>query len=243
MRDEARDQRGSMPAHVAIIMDGNGRWAERRGMSRLNGHRKGAEVVREVVRACPELGLRHLTLFAFSTENWKRPAREVLGLMALFRRYIRAEADELASKGVRVRFIGERGRLHPSLQKLMAALETRTAGNDELVLTIALNYGGRDELARAARALARRVAAGEIEADAVTGDSLAAELDTCGLPDPDLVIRTSGEMRISNFLLWQAAYAEYAFIDALWPDFGAPEFERVLAEFAKRERRFGAVTA
>ncbi|WP_239031777.1 polyprenyl diphosphate synthase [Paroceanicella profunda] len=232
-----------MPAHVAIIMDGNGRWAESRGLSRLNGHRKGAEVVREVVRACPDLGLTHLTLFAFSTENWKRPVREVLGLMALFRRYIRAEADELATKGVQVRFIGERSRLHPSLQKLMAGLEARTAGNDQLVLTIAINYGGRDELTRAARALAQRVASGALAADAVTADVFADALDTTGLPDPDLVIRTSGEMRISNFLLWQAAYSEYAFVDVQWPDFSVPEFARVLHEFTKRERRFGAVTA
>ncbi|HEU0220729.1 MAG TPA: polyprenyl diphosphate synthase [Paracoccaceae bacterium] len=243
MRDEARALPGDMLAHVAIIMDGNGRWAARRGLPRLQGHRRGADTVREIVEACPEHGVRYLTLFAFSTENWKRPREEVSGLMAMFRRYMRKEAAELIARGVRVRFIGERGRLAPSMQEMMASLEERTLSNDKLHLTIAINYGGRDEMARAARRLAEEVARGEVKPEAVSERVLARFLDTDGLPDPDLVIRTSGETRISNFLLWQAAYAEFAFVDDCWPDFNALRFGEVLADFALRERRFGAVSA
>ncbi|RMH41088.1 MAG: di-trans,poly-cis-decaprenylcistransferase [Alphaproteobacteria bacterium] len=231
------------PQHVAIIMDGNGRWAQLRGRPRLFGHQAGARRVREIVRACPDLGVRYLTIFAFSTENWKRTQTEVAGLMRLFRRYIEKEARDLLESGVRVRFIGDRVRLEPRLVALMDFLEELTAENDRVHLTIALNYGGRDEVTRAARRLAHEVAAGRIDPDEVTAETLARFLDTCLLPDPDLVIRTSGEARISNFLLWQSAYAEYEFVDTLWPDFTAEEFAEIIARFGERERRFGGVKA
>ncbi len=229
------------PRHVAIIMDGNGRWAQGQGKPRLYGHHAGARRVREIVEACPDLGVKYLTIFAFSTENWKRTQAEVSGLMTLFRRYIQSEARELRDKGVRVRFIGDRIRLDKKLVRMMDELETMTACNDELHLTVALNYGGRDEVARATQRLAREVAAGRLDPEKVDAETLARFLDTCVLPDPDLVIRTSGEARISNFLLWQSAYSEYEFVDTLWPDFSADHFARVLAGFGRRERRFGAV--
>ncbi len=233
----------SGPHHVAIIMDGNGRWAQARGKPRLFGHHAGARRVKEIVRACPDHGVKYLTIFAFSTENWKRTQSEVAGLMKLFRRYIRNEANDLLAEGVRVRFIGDRVRLDPKLSRLMDELELLTSANEKVNLTIALNYGGRDEVARATQRLAREVAAGRLDAETVDEVTLARFLDTCFLPDPDLVIRTSGEARISNFLLWQSAYAEYDFIDTLWPDFSAAEFARVLGCYGSRERRFGAVPA
>jgi len=229
------------PDHVAIIMDGNGRWAQSRGRPRLFGHQAGAKRVREIVRACPDLGIRYLTIFAFSTENWKRTQAEVAGLMALFRRYIMKEAQALLAQGVRVRFIGDRVRLEPKLVKLMDEIEILTEANDRVHLTIALNYGGRDEVARATRRLAHEVAAGRLDPDDVDEVTLARFLDTCLLPDPDLVIRTSGEARISNFLLWQSAYAEYEFTSILWPDFSAECFAEIVARYAARDRRFGAV--
>ena len=231
------------PAHVAIIMDGNGRWAQQRGRPRLFGHHAGARRVREILKACPELGVKYLTLFAFSTENWKRTQTEVAGLMGLFRKYLEREADELFRSGVCVRFIGDRIRLDPKLVTLMDDLELRTAGNDRVHLTVALNYGGRDEVTRAAKRLAYEIEQGRLTHQDVDAETLAGFLDTHVLPDPDLVIRTSGEARISNFLLWQSAYAEYEFVDTLWPDFTAAEFARVLGQFGKRERRFGAVRA
>ena len=231
------------PAHVAIIMDGNGRWAQMRGRPRLVGHHAGAKRVKEIVRACPDLGVKYLTIFAFSTENWKRTQSEVAGLMSLFKRYIRREAQALFEEGVRVRFIGDRVKLEPKLVELMDNLELLTAQNDNVHLTIALNYGGRDEVARATRRLAHDVAAGNLAPKDVTDETFTRYLDTCFLPDPDLVIRTSGEARISNFLLWQSAYAEYEFIETLWPDFTKDEFDRVLSRFGRRERRFGAVLA
>lgn len=229
------------PDHVAIIMDGNGRWAQKRGKPRLFGHHAGAKRVREIVEACPDLGVKYVTIFAFSTENWKRTQSEVAGLMSLFRRYIQKEARSLFEEGVRVRFIGDRDRLDKKLINLMHELESLTESNDRVHLTIALNYGGRDEVARATRRLAQDVAAGTLDADSVDEQTLTNYLDTCVLPDPDLVIRTSGEARISNFLLWQSAYAEYEFIDTLWPDFSAEIFAEVVDRFAGRERRFGAV--
>lgn len=229
------------PEHVAIIMDGNGRWAQKRGQPRLFGHHAGAKRVRQIVEACPDLGVKYLTIFAFSTENWKRTQTEVSGLMSLFRRYIKKEARALRDEGVRVRFIGDRLRLDKKLQKLMDELEELTSGNDRVHLTIALNYGGRDEVARAVKQLAQDAAAGRIDADDVDEQTLTRYLDTCVLPDPDLVIRTSGEARISNFLLWQSAYAEYEFIDTLWPDFDAALFGRIIGRFGGRDRRFGAV--
>jgi len=229
------------PSHVAIIMDGNGRWAQSRGRPRLYGHHAGARRVREIVQSCPDLGVKYLTIFAFSTENWKRTQTEVSGLMSLFRRYIQREARALFQEGVRVRFIGDRIKLDAKLVALMDELELLTAGNDRVHLTIALNYGGRDEVARATKRLAREVAAGRLDPERVDAETLAKFLDTYVLPDPDLVIRTSGEARISNFLLWQSAYAEYEFIDTLWPDFDTAIFARILAGFSKRDRRFGAV--
>jgi undecaprenyl diphosphate synthase len=229
--------------HVAIIMDGNGRWATNRGWPRLVGHRKGAERVKEIVRVAPDLGIRWLTIYAFSTENWKRSTEEVLGLMAIFARYIQREADRLAAEGVRMRFIGDRTKLAPKLQSLMAGIEARTAGLSRLNLTVAINYGGRDEIARAVRRIAHEVADGHLDADDVTEAAIAARLDTGGLPDPDLVIRTSGETRTSNFLPWQASYAEYEFTPTLWPDFSPDELASILARFGNRDRRFGGVRA
>ncbi len=229
------------PSHVAIIMDGNGRWATSRGKPRLFGHHAGAKRVREIVEACPEVGVKYLTIFAFSTENWKRTQSEVAGLMSLFRRYITAEAKALNKKGVCVRFIGDRVRLDPKLVKLMDDLEELTADNTSVNLTIALNYGGRDEVARAIKRVAQDAASGVIDADSVDESTLTRYLDTRVLPDPDLVIRTSGEARISNFLLWQSAYSEYEFIDTLWPDFTAEIFADIIENYGGRERRFGAV--
>ncbi len=231
------------PAHVAIIMDGNGRWARQRGKPRLFGHHAGARRVREIVRSCPDLGVKYLTIFAFSTENWRRTQTEVAGLMSLFRRYITREAQALFRENVRVRFIGDRIKLDDKLVALMDELELLTAGNDGTHLTIALNYGGRDEVARATKRLARVVKAGRVDPETVDGETLAHYLDTYFLPDPDLVIRTSGEARISNFLLWQSAYAEYEFIDTLWPDFSEEIFARIVTGFGRRERRYGAVLA
>jgi len=231
------------PAHVAVIMDGNGRWAQKRGRPRLFGHHAGARRVREILSACPDLGVKYLTIFAFSTENWKRTQTEVSGLMSLFRRYLEREANELFESGVCVRFIGDRIRLDDKLVALMDELELRTAGNDRVHLTVALNYGGRDEVTRAAKRLAFEIEQGRLTHEEVDAETLARFLDTHVLPDPDLVIRTSGEARISNFLLWQSAYAEYEFVDTLWPDFTAEEFARILQGYGNRERRFGAVRA
>jgi undecaprenyl diphosphate synthase len=230
------------PRHVAIIMDGNGRWAQTRGRVRLFGHHEGARRVKDIVRACPDLGVDYLTIFAFSTENWKRTQSEVAGLMKLFKRYIRREAASLFEENVRVRFIGDRVRLDEKLVDLMDGLELMTAGNDGTNLTIALNYGGRDEVTPAAtKRMAHDVQPPESSTRRHRRRDPPRYLDTYVLPDPDLVIRTSGEARISNFLLWQSAYAEYEFIDTLWPDFTPTEFARVLDRFGSRERRFGAV--
>jgi len=229
--------------HIAIIMDGNGRWAQSRGRPRLFGHHAGAKRVREIVEACPDLGVKYLTIFAFSTENWKRTQVEVAGLMGLFRRYIAKEARALKDEGVRVRFIGDRVRLDDKLVGLMDELELLTSDNDKVHLTIALNYGGRDEVSRATKRLAQDVAAGRLDPEKVDEETLPKYLDTYVLPDPDLVIRTSGEARISNFLLWQSAYAEYEFIDTLWPDFSPEIFAGLVKNYGRRERRFGGVIA
>ncbi|MCK0151143.1 polyprenyl diphosphate synthase [Marivita sp. S6314] len=236
-------QSGDGPRHVAIIMDGNGRWATQRGRPRLFGHQAGARRVREIVEACPDLGVDYLTVFAFSTENWKRTQSEVAGLMSLFRRYITREAKALKANDVCVRFIGDRVRLDAKLVSMMDELEALTANCRSVNLTIAINYGGRDEVARATKRLARDVALGKLDPEAVDEETLPKYLDTCVLPDPDLVIRTSGEARISNFLLWQSAYAEYEFVDTLWPDFSAEEFRKTVGGFGTRDRRYGAVRA
>jgi len=236
-------EKSTGPRHIAIIMDGNGRWAQSRGRPRLFGHHAGAKRVREIVEACPDLGVKYLTIFAFSTENWKRTQVEVAGLMGLFRRYIAKEARALKDEGVRVRFIGDRVRLDDKLVGLMDELELLTSDNDKVHLTIALNYGGRDEVSRATKRLAQDVAAGRLDPKKVDEETLPKYLDTYVLPDPDLVIRTSGEARISNFLLWQSAYAEYEFIDTLWPDFSPEIFAGLVQNYGRRERRFGGVIA
>ena len=227
--------------HVAVIMDGNGRWAQQRGRPRLLGHHAGARRIREILESCPRLGVKYLTIFAFSTENWKRTQEEVAGLMSLFRKYILREAKNLKKNGVRVRFIGDRLRLENSLVELMDNLEMMTIDNDFVHLTIAINYGGRDEVARAAQRLAYDVKAGRLSPKDINEETLPKYLDTHVLPDPDLLIRTSGEARISNFLLWQTAYSEYDFVDTLWPDFTSQMFENALQRYAQRTRRFGEV--
>ena len=229
------------PRHVAIIMDGNGRWAQARNRPRLFGHHAGARRVREIVEACPENGVKYLTIFAFSTENWKRTQIEVAGLMSLFRRYIFKEMKDFVKRNVRVRFIGDRVRLDEKLRALMDEAEELTSHCTGTNLTIALNYGARDEVARATKRLARDVAAGKLSPEDVDEETLPKYLDTRVLPDPDLVIRTSGEARISNFLLWQSAYAEYEFVDTLWPDFTAEEFHKLVSAYGGRERRYGGV--
>jgi len=227
--------------HVAMIMDGNGRWATQRGWPRLVGHRKGAERVEEIVRCAPDLGIKWLTIYAFSTENWKRSNKEILGLMSIFARYIERKAKSLAAESVRMRFIGDRTRLDARLQRLMAGIEESTAQYSRLNLTVALNYGGRNELTRALRAITLDVAEGRLDPSGVTEAVVSQRLDTCDLPDPDLVIRTSGESRTSNFLPWQAAYAEFEFTQTLWPDFTADELALIVKRFNNRERRFGGV--
>ncbi|MCL1628493.1 MULTISPECIES: polyprenyl diphosphate synthase [Roseinatronobacter] len=239
--DDSEDPAMQNRLHVAVIMDGNGRWAQNRSWPRLVGHRKGAERVRELVDACPAIGIRYLTLYAFSTENWKRSTEEVLGLMSLFGRYIKREAGRMNREGVRMRIIGDRKRLDPKLQALFDWVEKDTAKNDRVHLTVAINYGGRDEITRAVRAAARDVAAGQLDPATITDQNFAQYLDTSELPDPDLVVRTSGETRVSNYLLWQAAYSEYVFTPTLWPDFTPQAMADILHEYGLRERRFGGV--
>ena len=229
------------PHHVAIIMDGNGRWAKARGLPRVAGHRRGADAVRRVVRGAGELGIPVLTLFAFSTENWTRPADEVNDLMGLLRHYLRNELEELHKNGARLRVIGNRAGLAPDIVRDIAEAENMTRANGRIDVNICINYGARDEILQATRNLARRVAAGELAAEDIDETRFEQELLTAGVPDPDLLIRTSGEQRISNFLLWQCAYAELVFVDTLWPDFGKEHLERAIAEFRRRERRYGGV--
>jgi len=229
------------PHHVAIIMDGNGRWAKARGLPRVAGHRRGAAAVRRVIRGAAELGIPVLTLFAFSTENWTRPAEEVSDLMGLLRQYLRDELEELHQNGARLRVIGDRARLSEDIVRDIGDAEARTRGNTRIDVNICINYGARDEILRAARSLACLVATGQLTADQIDERRFEGELLTAGLRDPDLLIRTSGEQRISNFLLWQCAYAELVFVDTLWPDFGKEHLERAIAEFRRRERRYGGV--
>ena len=227
--------------HVAIIMDGNGRWAKKRLLPRIAGHRAGVEAVRRVSRAAREMGLECLTLYAFSSENWKRPASEVADLMGLLRHFIKADLDEFHANGVRLRIIGNYKVLEPSLVALIDEAVARTAGNSGPIIAIALNYGAQDEMVRAVQAMAQRVAAGEIAADAIGVGDIDAALDTADLPPLDLLIRTSGEQRLSNFMLWQAAYAELYFTDMLWPDFDAQALAQALDAFRLRDRRFGGL--
>ncbi len=230
-----------VPRHVAIIMDGNGRWAKKRFLPRIAGHRKGIEAAKTVVKAATALGIDVLTLYAFSTENWSRPAEEVSDLMGLLRRFIRDDIAELAENGVRLQLIGDWRALSPDLVKLIDDALIKTAGNGKLTLVIALNYGSQAEIAKAARSLAKQVRSGDITAEAITPEAITRALETADLPPPDLLIRTSGEQRLSNFLLWQAAYAELLFVETLWPDFGKAELNAAIDVFAARERRFGGL--
>ncbi|MBS0638538.1 MAG: isoprenyl transferase [Acetobacteraceae bacterium] len=230
----------SIPAHVAIIMDGNGRWAASRGLPRVAGHREGAQAVRRTVEAAIRNGVGWLTIYAFSSENWRRPASEIVDLTGLLRRYLKSEIKELSENGVRLRIIGDRTRFDEEIQADLARAERETQRNTRLNLTIALSYGARAEIAAAARAVAAAAKAGELDPAKLCEEVFEGFLHTAGTPDPDLVIRTSGEQRLSNFLLWQAAYAELVFLEVLWPDFDEAHFAAALAEFARRDRRFGA---
>jgi undecaprenyl diphosphate synthase len=229
-----------LPQHVAIIMDGNGRWAKSRGLPRIAGHRRGAEAVRRTLTAAGELGIPYLTLFGFSSENWKRPLDEVDDLMGLLRHYLRGEIANLHSNGVRLRVIGDRTRLSPDIVAMIDNAEALTADNGGVNLTVALSYGGRAEIVAATRAIAVAATAGQVAPDDVDEDLIAQHLFTTDLPDPDLLIRTSGEQRLSNFMLWQCAYAELVFTKTLWPDFDRADLEQAVAEYGSRERRYGA---
>lgn len=229
-----------LPRHIGIIMDGNGRWARRKGLPRSAGHSAGAGTFREIARYCNKIGLEYLTVYAFSTENWKRPAEEVENIMNILRRYLK-DAKNFKDENIRVRFIGDLSRLPEDLIRLIRESEEGSADATGMRLFIALNYGGRDEILQAARCLAGRAAAGELEPESITQEDFADCLYTAGIPDPDIIIRPSGELRLSNFLVWQAAYSEFAFLDVLWPDFRPKHLEQVLAEYRKRERRFGGV--
>ena len=230
------------PRHVAIIMDGNGRWARERGLPRTLGHRQGVEAVRRTVRASIDLKIEYLTIFSFSSENGKRPLEEIDDLMGLMKRFIRRDLADLHKAGVRILMIGERQKVDSDLMTLIDEAVEVTANNTVMTLVIAFNYGSRGEIAKAARKLAADVAAGTLRAEDITDERLGAALDTAGIPDPDLLIRTSGEMRLSNFLLWQTAYTEFVFRDTYWPDFDRPVLESAIEEFSARERRFGGLT-
>jgi undecaprenyl diphosphate synthase len=231
-----------LPSHLAIIMDGNGRWATQRGLPRQDGHRQGVEIVRQTVRNAASAGIKCMTLFSFSSENWNRPKAEVSFLMSLLQRFIESDLADLHAQNVRVRVLGRRQDLEPKIIKLIEHAEQLTSDNTSLQLQIAFNYGGREELADAASRLARRAVAGTLDPNSITPEVFGAELLTAGLPDPDLVIRTSGEYRISNFLLWQSAYAEFFFTSTLWPDFTPKDLEAALGAYRHRDRRFGGLS-
>ena len=238
----ARRRLTGAPVHVGVIMDGNGRWAARRGLPRIDGHRRGLEALRETVRAAIEFGLDYLTVYSFSMENWNRPVQEVADLMGLLKGFIHNDLNELHKSGVKVKVIGARDNLKADILALLEEAEDRTKANSRLTLIVAFNYGSRQEIAAAARALAEEVAAGLIKASEIDETLFARHLDTAGIPDPDLIIRTSGEQRLSNFLMWQAAYSEFVFLPMHWPDFDRQAFSAALADFSARERRFGGVT-
>lgn len=235
------DEQQAVPRHIAIIMDGNGRWAQKRGMPRVFGHRQGAETVRRVVEAAADAGVEYLTLFGFSTENWSRPLEEVQELMSLLRYYVRSNVAELHKNGVRLRIIGERERIERDVLDIIEQAETLTANNSRLHLTIAFSYGARQEIVLAMRKLAQDVQAGKLIPEDIDISTVGSSLLTADLPDPDLLVRTSGEQRISNFLLWQIAYAELVFTDTLWPDFGKSDLDDAIRTFQSRDRRFGGV--
>jgi undecaprenyl diphosphate synthase len=232
-----------VPRHVAIIMDGNGRWAASRGLPRVEGHRRGVEALRKTVRAAGELGISILTIFSFSSENWSRPVSEIQDLLSLLRRFIRNDLAELHKSNVKVRVIGERGDLSRDIRSLLEEAEDLTRNNDGLLLIVAFNYGGRQEIARAAKRAAEEVASGRMKVQDITPEFLAQHLDAPDVPDPDVIIRTSGEQRLSNFLLWQSAYSELVFVPTYWPDFDRAALESALAEYGRRERRFGGLIA
>jgi len=240
---EARSDGFETPRHVAIIMDGNGRWAAARGLPRVEGHRRGVEALRKTVRAARELGISYLTIFSFSSENWSRPKSEIMDLLGLLRRFVRNDLADLHKSNVRVRIIGEREGLDHDIRSLLEEAEELTRNNSGLTLVVAFNYGARQEIARAACRLAQEVAAGRMSADAITPDLLTRNLDAPDVPDPDVIIRTSGEQRLSNFLLWQAAYSELVFVPINWPDFDRTALEAAIAEYHRRERRFGGLIA
>ena len=241
--DIAPRPRLRIPMHLGVIMDGNGRWAEARGKRRTEGHIEGVKALRKLVELCINYGVPHLTVFSFSSENWTRPKDEISFIFNLLRRFVASDLQNLIRNNVRVRIIGSRAGLEPSLVRLIDDVEVKTEANTGLVLIVAFNYGGKAEIAEATRRIAGEVAAGRLAPDAITEETIAAALYTAGLPDPDLIIRTSGEQRISNFLLWQAAYAEFVFVDENWPDFGEASFIRVLETFSRRDRRFGGIEA
>ncbi|CAD7046435.1 di-trans,poly-cis-decaprenylcistransferase [Pseudorhizobium endolithicum] len=232
-----------IPQHVAIIMDGNGRWAKQRGLPRTIGHNKGVEAVREAVKAAGETGVKFLTLFAFSSENWSRPESEIEDLLGLLRRFIRRDLADLHRENIRIRIIGEREKLRSDILPLLLEAEETTRGNTAMTLVIAFNYGARDEITRAVGRLARDVQAGLLKPEDINSDAIGSRLDTAGIPDPDLIIRTSGEERLSNFLLWQAAYSELVFLPCYWPDFDRQQFEEALRIYAARDRRFGGLSS
>ncbi len=239
-RDQMRKlDRQELPRHIAIIMDGNGRWAAKRRLPRIFGHRAGAKTVRRIVEACAQLGIKVLTLYAFSSENWSRPSAEVNALMRLLREYLEKEIGELNRNGVRLTTIGRTDVLPPAVKKSLAKTIAATGNNTGLILNLALNYGGRAEIVEACRALGRKIRAGSLRSEDIDEDAFAAVLDTAGLPEPDLLIRTSGELRLSNFLLWQTAYCEFYFTPRLWPDFDRRDLEEAIADYQGRERRFG----
>jgi undecaprenyl diphosphate synthase len=229
------------PRHIALIMDGNGRWAAERGLPRIEGHRRGVEALRRTVRAAGDLGVEILTIYSFSAENWSRPAAEITDLMGLLRRFIRNDLADLHKSNVRVRIIGERRNLDPDIRRLLEESEELTRANTGLLLVVAFNYGGRQEIARAAERIAERVKSGEMQPADVTAEAIGRHLDAADLPDPDLVIRTSGEQRLSNFLLWQSAYSEFVFVPVFWPEFDGAALENAITEFRRRDRRFGGL--
>ncbi|MCR5742703.1 MAG: isoprenyl transferase [Lachnospiraceae bacterium] len=235
------EESNRVPNHIAIILDGNGRWAKKRGLPRNMGHAEGAKAVEQCVYNCADLGVKYLTVYGFSTENWKRPDEEVNALMKIFRVYIKKLMGVAKKKNVRVLMIGERSRFAPDIQEAIEEIEEVTKNNTTMTFIFAINYGGRDEITRAVRKIAAKVKGGELETGDITEDTISSNLDTAGVPDPDLMIRTSGEQRLSNWLIWQLAYAEFYFTDILWPDFGMEELKKAIEYYNGRDRRFGAV--
>nr|WP_317412399.1 isoprenyl transferase [uncultured Solibaculum sp.] len=240
-RKARQGEKAELPRHIGIIMDGNGRWAKKRGLPRMAGHRAGAQVFRKIARYCNQIGIQCLTVYAFSTENWKRPKEEVDSIMELFRQYLREALEDFKDENIVTRFIGDRSVLAPDLIQLMDEAEKASADKTGMVLNIAINYGGRQEIVYAARRLARQCLEGKCCPDDITEQAMGQQMDTAGQPDPDLIIRPSGEMRTSNFLLWQSAYSEYLFDHILWPDFKTSHIDQAIEEYCRRNRRFGGV--